>query len=299
MSKRLKLRLPAWVAILIFCVSVVISCSSPTKRRGVKLSEATEEAKKPPAEQTPIRERERSDKIRGEDDPDDETEVNVDMAYVDEPEPPLMSGESMYMTGADDELASPEMVNDFDELGSFHFGLILGGGTIAGDNYDGFGMFAVEGGTFNRSLKTYFSLALVGMTVNLTETSPLVDAVKDEWEGAFDISARYYVTPSHTFTGLYGLGGVRFGYLFWRYANPIEVETDVGVETISSDHIGFFAPYVGVGTSLVQVSWFRFGVNASVGVNLYSGVTNEGFDNDIFSSDPFFQVMVPVAFGRF
>ena len=104
-------------------------------------------------------------------------------------------------------------------------------------------------------------------------------------------------TRVHTFTGLYILGGLRWGLLFWDFANPIQAASGTGTETIDSDDLQYIAPYLGFGVSLVQLSHMAIGANLSAGYRIYRGTTGHGFDNNIFDNEGMLQLMFDVAFG--
>lgn len=275
------------LAVVLLCtLSAFFLTSCATNSRGIKLSEAAEQAKKKPEEQKTLQEPDTSEPLE-----------------PFEPDPVLSS----LTTAEDDSLELAELErSDRDaepplEEGApalSHGGLIVGVGTLTGDSFDGFGLFGFQFGGLDVD-GTQLDATVLFIPTNLIPESDLVGALKDEFEVAIGVSGRRYLTPSHTFMGLYGMLGLRFGALNWHYVNPIAVETDEGTDIIHSDWVGYLAPYAGVGVSLAQTSRFRFGVNASVGVKLYHWNTMRGFENDLFGTGAFFQIMVPVSIGRF
>ena len=115
------------------------------------------------------------------------------------------------------------------------------------------------------------------------------------------MQARYYLTPPHTFSGIYILVGGRFGLMGWEWAEPVTApdEDGSGTDTIERDYLTFFSGYLGMGLSLIQTTHFRLGVNVSGGFKVYNTVTVEGFDNDVFGDGGISQVMFTTTFGNF
>jgi hypothetical protein len=114
--------------------------------------------------------------------------------------------------------------------------------------------------------------------------------LKDEVELALDASVRYYLTPPHTFLGVYPLAGMRFATLYWDYVTPVNVIADGAPKTISSDHLDYFALYGGFGVSLAQARHFSTGFNLTTGFRTYGETTNEGFHNTLFPTTGYVQL---------
>ena len=93
------------------------------------------------------------------------------------------------------------------------------------------------------------------------------------------------------------MAGLRYGLLFWNFANPIQVQGDLGIETIDSDELVYITPYIGFGVSLVQLPHMSLGANLSAGYRFYRGETSEGLENNIFNDEGMLQLMIDVAFG--
>ncbi|HEY2954697.1 MAG TPA: hypothetical protein VGK89_05570, partial [Candidatus Eisenbacteria bacterium] len=125
---------------------------------------------------------------------------------------------------------------------------------------------------------------------NLTATSVAGQGLKDEVELAADLSVRYYLTPPHTFMGVYPLGGFRFGTLFWSYRKPVNVIADGGPKTIEDDYLNYFGFYGGLGVSLIQARHFSTGLNLTGGFRTYEDNTFEGFRNTLFPTTGYTQV---------
>ena len=169
--------------------------------------------------------------------------------------------------------------------------MAAGGGVLTGKNLGGFGLGGIQIGGYPAP-RWRVDLLLLGVGANFTEESGLTASLKNQFELAADLSGRYYLTPEHTFLGVYPLAGFRFGTLFWDYANPILIEEDGETRKVEGDLINYYAPYVGLGTSLVQTRHFHLGGNLTVGARFYDAHTNEGLRNDLFRTAAFAQFLV-------
>ncbi len=101
-------------------------------------------------------------------------------------------------------------------------------------------------------------------------------------EFGVDLGGRDYLTPHHTLMGFYLLYGARAGFLRWSYTTGIEAPSDDGSEIINSDAGFLLTPYIGVGTSIVQLNPFHLGASVSWGPRFTLFKTIESFDNDLF-----------------
>src|SRR5262249_8200447 len=121
-------------------------------------------------------------------------------------------------------------------------GAVAGGGGLGGQEFEGFGL----GGVGTRALAPAPPPAGPrprALSPHLSATSLAGQGLTDELELAADVSARYYLTPPHTFLGLYPLAGMRFGTLFWSYRTPVNVIADGAPKTIEDDYLNYFALY--------------------------------------------------------
>jgi hypothetical protein len=168
-------------------------------------------------------------------------------------------------------------------------GVVGGGGSLGGIEFEGFGFGGLDFGFFGSD---HLRIDLAGMILspNLSATSVAGQGLTDELELAADLSARYYLTPPHTFLGVYPLAGMRFGTLFWSYRNPILVTADGGPKTIQDDYLNYYGLYGGLGVSLVQTRHFTTGVHLTAGFRAYDENTFEGFHNNLFPTTGYTQI---------
>jgi hypothetical protein len=174
-------------------------------------------------------------------------------------------------------------------------GVVAGGGSLGGNEYEGFGLGGLDIGA-RFSDRWRFDLGLLVVSPNLSATSLAGQGLKDEVELAADVSVRYYLTPVHTFLGVYPLVGMRWGTLFWDYVTPVNVIADGGPKTIASDHLEYFGFYGGLGVSLVQVRHFSTGFNLTGGFRAYGDNTFEGFHNTLFPTTGYVQLGVEMVY---
>lgn len=177
------------------------------------------------------------------------------------------------------------------------FGLVAGAGGFGGDRYDGYGLMGIHVGDY---LSPRWRADLIGSVggVNFAGQSVAGQSFRNEVELAIDLNTRYYLSAPHTFLGVYPIGGVRFGTLFWKFARPIPVTEDGQTRTIDSDRVGYFSLYGGAGLALMQLRHVQFGGHVTAGVRLYSWQTKAGFSNDLFPATGFVQVMIETSYRR-
>ncbi len=254
--------------------------SSKPKRRGVKLSDAAEEAKKKPEDQKPLAKKkkkgEKDDPIVHDDD-DDDSGVGIGFGFDSDR----------------DDAAHQDRFDPARDKEPIHLGVVLGGGSLGNNELDGFALFGIQLGPdfFNDRLR--LDIRGLIMPTNQSEKAQFASGLDDEIEVAADLGGRFYFTPRHTFMGLYTHVGLRVGHLSWDYKNPIQVVGTGGqTETIDSDGVNFFAVFGGFGVGLAQFRKVHIGVNLSFGYKSYGATTSEGFDNDVFSDEPFTQLML-------
>jgi hypothetical protein len=176
-----------------------------------------------------------------------------------------------------------------------NLGVVIGGGSLGGQEFSGFGLGGLDLG-FSVPPRWQFDVQGLVLTPNLTSYSLAGQGFKDEVELALDLSARFYLTPPHTFTGIYPIAGLRFGSLFWNFRRPVNVYADGRNKTLEDDYINYYAIYGGLGVSLIQARHFRANVNLIGGGRDYDKTTFEGFPNDLFPATGFTQVAVELNY---
>lgn len=191
--------------------------------------------------------------------------------------------------------APPEPGRSSGERTTEMIGLVGGGGSVGGASYDGFYTLGIDLGAF---VSPRVRADIVGSLggINFAGKSVQGASFNNEVEAAVDISARYYLSPPHTFTSVYPLVGVRFGTLFWSFRQPITVVEDGESRTLESDAVGFGAAYAGVGMSLMRVRHMIVGVNFTSGVKVYGWSTRAGLSNDLFPTTGYLQATVETLY---
>jgi len=139
--------------------------------------------------------------------------------------------------------------------------------------------------------------AFLGLHLGLMEGGPntlVADGMTNLRQIGLEGNVRLYLTPDHTFMGLYGVLGLRWGELMWDYRNPIHVQGES--DPISGDQVQLWSPYIGAGISLMQTDLIHIGIRGAVGLRLPYGITEEGFDNDVFPFAGFQQIGLDLSF---
>lgn len=174
-------------------------------------------------------------------------------------------------------------------------GVVAGGGSIGGPRYDGFGAFGLDVGGMTGGRWRFDLLGLVS-PIQFSDESLAGSSFKDEFDLSADLTARYYLTPEHTFLGVYPIAGMRFGTLFWNYARPVLVYENGIPRKVKDDLINHFSIYGGAGVGLMQLRHVHVGAQLTGGVRIYSWATLNGFDNDLFPSAGFVQLMFEAGY---
>ena len=276
--------------LLVVVIAITSGCSLSGKRRGASLSDAAEQAKREPEEKV------RPVQVDPEAEEGDSVHVGTTAAVLG-----LLAddGELEPLPASAVPTESDTVVVEQDDK-KWHFGMIAGFGYQSGDEFDHYGIFGLNAGSHSRAKRLHVDFGVVVATVQPKPGSQIAGAIKDPIEVSLDLGARYYLTPLHTFSGIYLFGGARYGALGWNWNEPVVVDTgDGSIETIDSDLIGVFSMFIGMGLSIMQTSHFKLGVNGSGGFKMFHDTTLEGFDNDVFGSAGILQIMFPITFGDF
>lgn len=213
----------------------------------------------------------------------------LDVGYTIPPE----SASEVSISSSSSEAGGPESLTAEDDGGGGNhagvLGVVAGGGAIGGASYDGFGEFGLDLGFY---LGSRSRLDLIGAIspIQFADESIAGQSFLDEFDLTLDVSVRYYLTPPHTFLGVWPVAGMRFGTLFWDYAKPVPIVEDGVPRTVDSDQIDHFSLYGGLGLSLVQARHFQIGTQLTGGARLYGGDTRNGFSNTLFADVGFLQV---------
>ena len=178
---------------------------------------------------------------------------------------------------------------------SIHRGVLVslagGGGFVGGDHYGGLGTGGVMIGIFPES-RVRLDAGFYLTRANFTAASGLRESFEKTHELTFELSCRYYLTPEHTLVGIYPIGGLQYTTLYWDYATPIVVEKDGDKKNVRHDNLQLGAPFVGLGTSLIQTRHLHLGGRVIGGVRLHADHTHQGFDNDIFEPTGFVHFLI-------
>jgi len=272
------------LSVLIGSSLLLQNCAGTDKHRKGKLSDAMEES---------------SDKHKGERKVGTEPEPDYEPEEEDYFEEDLV--EHRELSATDSLLVDSSAT----EIGPKHDWLTIAAGTGLLKEEDYFGLIHFNlayGGFLGR--KHFVELAAGFNWAPLQETSLLSESLDD---GVLllqiSLGYKYYLTPPHTFMGLYLCAGLGYTYMHWTYKNPFQAMTydeygdELGMETISADGLSGFEMYTGAGLNIVQTDGFQLGVEVLPGMILWSGETSEGFDNDIFETFYYTKLKFFLRFG--
>jgi hypothetical protein len=211
--------------------------------------------------------------------------------------PPGWGGTEVVVSGTNELTETPSPSTSGGGGGSpahLVLGALAGGGSLGGQEFEGYGFGGLDIGFFLND-RWRLDLGFLALVPNLSATSVAGQGLKDEIEFAADFSARYYLTPPHTFLGVYPIVGMRFGTLFWNYTTPVDGIADGVPKTIEDDYLNYFAMYGGLGVSLVQTRHFSTGLHLTGGFRDYDDNTFEGFHNELFPTTGYSQLTFEMA----
>jgi hypothetical protein len=285
--------------IMVLCLLLVAglilqSCFGTSKNRRGKLSDAMEESSD---------EHEGERKVDTQPDPDDED--YDDEYYEDDYVVGVVSEPDSYVeTDPSDADSTAFLSVDFIE-GRRQTWLTVAGGTglLREEEFYGLNHFNLALGTFVAE-KHYLEL-LAGIGSAPVQETSLLNESLDGGVLLLQLGAgyQYYLTPTHTFMGLYLRAGLGYAYMRWSYKNPFaamaydDYGNELGLETISSDGVSGFELYAGLGLNVVQTEGFQLGGEVLPGLIAWGGETSEGFDNDVFNTFYYTKLKVFVRFG--
>jgi len=164
-------------------------------KKGLKLSDAVEQAKEEPDKQEvlkPKKELDEWDFQRSDVEmtvPQTALNFDDDYAYVDT---------SNVINGEREVIA----------IEGWRLGAVVGGGTME-KQFDAFGIFGLQ--LLFPSHPVCVNVGLQYIHTNFIDESSLSTGLENEMEIALDISGRYYFTPAHTFVGIFAQAGIRLG----------------------------------------------------------------------------------------
>ena len=178
---------------------------------------------------------------------------------------------------------------------SWVLGVVGGLGSLGGQELEGFGFGGLDLGWFVAERARVDLCGLV-LSPNLSATSLAGQGLKDEFELAVDLSGRYYLTPQHTFFGIYPIAGMRFGTMFWGYRTPVNVIADGVPKTITDDYLNYWGLYGGMGLVLGRGRHFSTEAHLTGGFREYEATTFEGFNNTLFPTTGYSQLAFEMTF---
>jgi hypothetical protein len=165
-----------------------------------------------------------------------------------------------------------------------------GPGLIKGDDFFGLNHFNASIGTY---LGEYHRLELFAgfAWAPVQKTSKLNKSLES---GVLMLNAginyKLFLTPKHTFLGQYVMLGAAYNKMFWSYKNSLQDEYG---DIIGADGLDGIEIFTGIGLHLIQTKIFQIGGEIVPGIVIWGWLTDEGFDNDVFS--PFWEIKFRVT----
>jgi hypothetical protein len=185
----------------------------------------------------------------------------------------------------------------------YSVGVYAGSGIVSSNEMYGLSSFGIEYSTLID--RRYRADINAGLSIApIQETGSLSRSI-DGGIGIFEIKVqvRFPVTPNYTWIGQYFLIGGGMNYMLWKYRNPFSAPVynsfgiQSGQETISSDMMKGIDLFCGLGMDLSQNLPLHIVGEVRPGIILWTGTTEEGFENDVFPNFAYLQFLFRCSFG--
>ena len=134
-----------------------------------------------------------------------------------------------------------------------------------------------------------FGVFLAGDTIDLKSGSLPDQAVDSLWMLESGVLYHHYFSPPHVFFNPYFTVSAAGQLLVWSYRHPVISDGD----TITSDELGGFDGYMGVGLAAMRNQPLSFFAEVGVGATAFLDTTVQSFHNDVFSDYSYFSVKAP------
>ena len=176
------------------------------------------------------------------------------------------------------------------------FSLSFGHGGFASNNYTDLSNFEAHFGFGSESMTKKYSEYYLFMGFHNYSVGSLnehASSYKNPFLFTAGIKYKAYLTPQHTFMGLSFQAGLVYGFQYWEYKNPIYSLGD----RISSDSVSGIGLNLGLGFNVIQIDRLTVGADVSWTGFGFSNETNQGFENDTFSTLGFTKYMLTFSVG--
>ncbi|MBU1699469.1 MAG: hypothetical protein KJ970_17560 [Candidatus Eisenbacteria bacterium] len=270
--------------LILFAILILIfagGCAGP-QRRGGSLSDAADQAAKKPEKQRAIRQITADE---SDEDEDEDEAILGDFLGADAGAESISAGESAAggdsaaMMRGDLSLSGELHRNSGPDRNGIDFGFFYT--NPSGHQSDGF-----HGLYIRYSARPQPRIRAAGGFYYGDHTKGTMlghaDGISSPSEFGLDATGRFYLTEDHTFMGLYCLVGFRWGLMTFSFTNPITVIEGGDSRKIKGDRLQIYTLCAGMGATFLQTRFIHLGANITGGFRLGNGVTQEGFDNDLF-----------------
>lgn len=170
-----------------------------------------------------------------------------------------------------------------------------GPGLIAAKNFGKYFDGKVSIASLSEDKRSCFGLYAALGSVSIAEKSEIFDSL-DNNVLMYSLGAeyKYYTTPPNAFLGNYIILGGGFNGILWSYKNSVTIDDD---EVLSADSLGGIELFVGMGFNYFQVKGLHLGVEVLPTLVIWSDITSQGFDNDIFDPAAFIKLRGVLSVG--
>lgn len=167
-------------------------------------------------------------------------------------------------------------------------GLVFGGGSLSGRDYDGFGTLGLSlGGYLRPRVRIDGMVTLDGL--EFKQPGAISDAFTEAGEMSLDVTLRYDLTR-----GIYPLAGMGVGTMFWDYTKPVTVIEEGAPRAVGYDGIFYGSIFGGAGMTLLSTRYLTLGSSLTGGVRLYGGSMGSGLKNDLLKATGFTKFLLEV-----
>jgi hypothetical protein len=173
-----------------------------------------------------------------------------------------------------------------------YVGLVFGGGSLNGGDYDGFGTLGLSLGRYLRPrVRIDGTVMTDGLGFKPQGTLGQAFTEAGAADVGLDVTVRYDLTKS-----LHLLAGVGAGSMFWNYTKPVTVIEDGTPRAVGYDGIFYGSFYGGAGMTLLRTRDVTVGGSLTGGARVYAGSMGSGLKNDLLKSTGFTRILLEVNY---
>jgi len=275
------------------------SSGSSSGRARPSLSDAMEQAQKPPEEQEVVRpQKTKAENSSSETGPKDSSASGDEIVVVEaQLTPPVVAPADSVATDPAhfDSAPAPQVHEAAGSDEGMRFGGFAGGGTLSRGAWTRYRTFGVFVGAQRRGGSAVLRAAAYVPRIDDNTVGTALSSAFGMYIEGFGI---LNLMPEHTVMDIGPAALFRIGFLDWTYENPITVADGDGTRDYHGDTLGLFTLMIGPALTPLRSSNLSVGIALMGGGQLYTENTLHGFTNDVFDASWILEFTIDVAYRR-